>query len=157
MRRGCQVVAGFEEVHNSDCLQNTPIYFRNDYAKPTPIQAQAIPAIMSGRDVIGIAKTGSGKTLAFLVPLFRHVLDQPELDELDGPIGKTRWLTKFSFFQLWSWRRLENWLCKHGRRQTNSLMFMDCVLSVFMVAWAFRSKSLSSKEAPRFWCAHRDE
>ncbi|OTF79316.1 hypothetical protein BLA29_015185, partial [Euroglyphus maynei] len=33
---------------------------RNNYEKPTPIQCQAIPAIMSGRDLIGIAKTGSG-------------------------------------------------------------------------------------------------
>ena len=44
---------------------------------------------MSGRDLIGIAKTGSGKTLAFLLPMFRHILDQPELDEEDGPIGKS--------------------------------------------------------------------
>ncbi|VDN03008.1 unnamed protein product [Thelazia callipaeda] len=57
------------------------------YTKPTPIQSQAIPAIMCGRDVIGIAKTGSGKTLAFLLPMFRHILDQPELEEMDGPIG----------------------------------------------------------------------
>ncbi|WAQ96317.1 DDX46-like protein, partial [Mya arenaria] len=60
---------------------------RNHFDKPTPIQSQAIPAIMSGRDLIGIAKTGSGKTIAFLLPLFRHILDQPELDEEDGPIG----------------------------------------------------------------------
>lgn len=40
-----------------------------------------------GRDIIGIAKTGSGKTLAFLLPMFRHILDQPSLDESDGPIG----------------------------------------------------------------------
>ena len=58
------------------------------FEKPTPIQAQAIPAIMSGRDLIGIAKTGSGKTLAFLLPMFRHILDQPPLEETDGPIGK---------------------------------------------------------------------
>ena len=58
-----------------------------NFDKPTPIQAQAIPCIMSGRDVIGIAKTGSGKTLAFLLPLFRHVLDQPPLEEGDGPIA----------------------------------------------------------------------
>ena len=63
------------------------IYVRNNFESPTPIQAQAIPAIMSGRDLIGIAKTGSGKTLAFLLPMFRHILDQAELDEGDGPIG----------------------------------------------------------------------
>ena len=57
------------------------------YEKPTPIQAQAIPAIMTGRDLIGIARTGSGKTLAFLLPLFRHILDQPPLDYDDGPIS----------------------------------------------------------------------
>ncbi len=59
---------------------------KNNYEKPTPIQAQAIPAIMSGRDLIGIAKTGSGKTLAFLLPMLRHVLDQPPLDFEEGPI-----------------------------------------------------------------------
>lgn len=59
---------------------------KSNYEKPTPIQAQAIPAIMSGRDLIGIAKTGSGKTLAFLLPMLRHVLDQPPLQNDDGPI-----------------------------------------------------------------------
>ena len=39
---------------------------------------------------VGIAKTGSGKTLAFLIPMLRHVLDQPSLDRDDGPIGKTK-------------------------------------------------------------------
>lgn len=63
------------------------MHCRLDYKAPTPIQSQAIPAILSGRDVIGIAKTGSGKTLAFLLPMFRHIMDQPELDEMDGPIG----------------------------------------------------------------------
>ncbi|XP_059178010.1 probable ATP-dependent RNA helicase DDX46 [Physella acuta] len=60
---------------------------KHKYEKPTPIQAQAIPAIMSGRDVIGIAKTGSGKTLAFVLPMIRHILDQPPLEENDGPIA----------------------------------------------------------------------
>ncbi|KAK1062861.1 pre-mRNA processing RNA-helicase [Friedmanniomyces endolithicus] len=57
------------------------------YEKPTPIQSQTLPAIMSGRDTIGIAKTGSGKTVAYLLPMFRHIKDQPPLDKLDGPIG----------------------------------------------------------------------
>jgi ATP-dependent RNA helicase DDX46/PRP5 len=57
------------------------------YEKPTSIQAQAIPAIMSGRNVIGVAKTGSGKTIAFLLPMFRHIKDQRPLDPQDGPIS----------------------------------------------------------------------
>jgi ATP-dependent RNA helicase DDX46/PRP5 len=60
---------------------------KSNYLTPTPIQAQAIPAIMSGRDVIGIAKTGCGKTLSFLLPMFRHILAQPKLDRNDGPIA----------------------------------------------------------------------
>ncbi|KAI8053810.1 hypothetical protein BDF22DRAFT_438898 [Syncephalis plumigaleata] len=57
------------------------------YEKPTPIQAQGIPAILGGRDVIGIAKTGSGKTMAFLLPMFRHIKDQRPLGMMEGPIA----------------------------------------------------------------------
>src|ERR1700728_4046651 len=60
---------------------------RLNYVAPTSIQAQAIPAIMSGRDVIGVAKTGSGKTIAFLLPLFRHIKDQRPLEQMEGPIA----------------------------------------------------------------------
>ncbi|CAB3406902.1 unnamed protein product [Caenorhabditis bovis] len=72
-----------------------------NYTKPTPIQTQAIPSIMSGRDVIGIAKTGSGKTLAFLLPMFRHILDQPELEEGDGPIAVIMAPTRELAMQTW--------------------------------------------------------
>ncbi|OMO61733.1 hypothetical protein CCACVL1_23299 [Corchorus capsularis] len=58
-----------------------------NYEKPMPIQAQALPTIMSGRDCIGIAKTGSGKTLAFVLPMLRHIKDQPPVVSGDGPIG----------------------------------------------------------------------
>jgi ATP-dependent RNA helicase DDX46/PRP5 len=57
------------------------------YKEPFPIQKQAIPCIMMGRNVIGIAKTGSGKTLAFILPMFRHIMDQRPLAEGDGPIA----------------------------------------------------------------------
>jgi ATP-dependent RNA helicase DDX46/PRP5 len=57
------------------------------FEKPMPIQAQALPIIMSGRDCIGIGKTGSGKTLAFVLPMLRHVKDQPPVVPGDGPIG----------------------------------------------------------------------
>jgi len=61
---------------------------RQNFAAPFPIQRQALPAIMSGRDVIGIAKTGSGKTLAFVLPMIRHILDQDPLEKGEsGPIG----------------------------------------------------------------------
>jgi len=60
---------------------------RLNYTAPTSIQAQAIPAIMSGRDVIGVAKTGSGKTIAFLLPLFRHIKDQRPLEQMEGPVA----------------------------------------------------------------------
>ncbi len=42
-----------------------------NYVEPTPIQAQAIPLILSGRDVLGIAQTGTGKTAAFGLPLLQ--------------------------------------------------------------------------------------
>ncbi|GFZ13805.1 P-loop containing nucleoside triphosphate hydrolases superfamily protein [Actinidia rufa] len=57
------------------------------YEKPTPIQCQALPIVLSGRDIIGIAKTGSGKTAAFVLPMIVHVMDQPELEKEEGPIG----------------------------------------------------------------------
>lgn len=47
---------------------------RNAYAVPTPIQSAAIPAALSGRDLIGIAQTGTGKTLAFALPLVERML-----------------------------------------------------------------------------------
>jgi ATP-dependent RNA helicase DDX42 len=46
-----------------------------EFSTPTPIQSQAIPCLLSGRDVIGIAMTGSGKTMAYLIPAIVHVLE----------------------------------------------------------------------------------
>eukprot|EP01134_Creolimax_fragrantissima_P004084 CFRG4084T1 len=57
------------------------------FTTPTPIQSQAVPVAMSGRDVIGMAKTGSGKTAAFIFPMIVHIMDQPELDVGEGPIA----------------------------------------------------------------------
>tara|TARA_B110000977_G_scaffold185053_1_gene249485 strand:+ start:29058 stop:32429 length:3372 start_codon:yes stop_codon:yes gene_type:complete len=60
---------------------------RSGFDKPTPIQSQALPVIMSGRDCVGVAKTGSGKTLAYILPMLRHCKDQPALKNGDGPIA----------------------------------------------------------------------
>ena len=47
------------------------------FARPTPIQAQAIPAAMAGKDLLACAMTGSGKTAAFLLPIVHRLIDKP--------------------------------------------------------------------------------
>ena len=47
------------------------------YQKPTPIQLQAIPAALSGRDILGLAQTGTGKTAAFVLPLLNRLMARP--------------------------------------------------------------------------------
>ena len=43
------------------------------YTEPTPIQAQAIPSLLEGHDLLGCAKTGTGKTAAFALPILQHL------------------------------------------------------------------------------------
>jgi ATP-dependent RNA helicase RhlE len=47
------------------------------YTIPTPIQLQAIPPILQGRDIIGLAQTGTGKTAAFVLPILQHLRQNP--------------------------------------------------------------------------------
>jgi ATP-dependent RNA helicase RhlE len=47
------------------------------YTKPTPIQQQAIPVAMEGRDVLGLAQTGTGKTAAFALPILHRLASGP--------------------------------------------------------------------------------
>ncbi|CAJ1358472.1 unnamed protein product [Effrenium voratum] len=84
---------------------------KRDYEKPFPIQMQAMPALMCGRDVIGVAQTGSGKTLAYLLPLIRHILDQAPLANGDGPVGFVVAPTRELALQI---QREANVFCKAG-------------------------------------------
>src|SRR3954467_11946872 len=47
------------------------------FARPTPIQAEAVPAALAGKDVLASAMTGSGKTAAFLLPILHRLIDRP--------------------------------------------------------------------------------
>ena len=46
-----------------------------NYEKPTPIQEKAIPHLLQGRDLLGLAQTGTGKTAAFALPLLQLLTD----------------------------------------------------------------------------------
>ncbi|HIP73989.1 MAG TPA: DEAD/DEAH box helicase, partial [Anaerolineae bacterium] len=47
------------------------------YTEPTPIQEQAIPVILQGKDVLGLAQTGTGKTAAFALPILQRLSTGP--------------------------------------------------------------------------------
>jgi ATP-dependent RNA helicase DeaD len=57
------------------------------YEEPTPIQAEAIPVLAGGRDLIGQAGTGTGKTAAFALPLLHRLLESPAPKGSAGPRG----------------------------------------------------------------------
>jgi ATP-dependent RNA helicase RhlE len=51
------------------------------YSKPTPVQEQAIPMILQGRDLLGCAQTGTGKTAAFAIPLLQLMHQKKQIDD----------------------------------------------------------------------------
>jgi ATP-dependent RNA helicase RhlE len=54
---------------------------QNHFNTPTPIQEQAIPAILKNKDILGIAKTGSGKSASFVLPILANLEEQPKLKD----------------------------------------------------------------------------
>lgn len=71
------VLAEYEPKHQFEnfdiCIELKRNIEKKQYSLPTPIQDETIPAILEGRDIIGIANTGTGKTAAFLIPLINKV------------------------------------------------------------------------------------
>lgn len=66
----------FEDFNINLALKTNII--KKGYLIPTPIQDIAIPFVLEGRDVVGVANTGTGKTAAFLIPLLDKILKNPE-------------------------------------------------------------------------------
>ncbi len=66
------VASGFDSLHlHPDILKGIR---HAGFLQPTPIQSEAIPVVLSGRDLIGSAQTGTGKTAAFLLPILHRLL-----------------------------------------------------------------------------------
>jgi ATP-dependent RNA helicase RhlE len=59
---------------------------KENYITPTPIQVQAIPAVLAGKDLLGCAQTGTGKTAAFAVPIIQRLSEQPKNPNTKGRI-----------------------------------------------------------------------
>lgn len=98
----------------------------NGYEEPTPIQAETIPGVLAGKDIIGQAQTGTGKTAAFGLPILQNVdLDNPNIQAII--ISPTRELaaqTQAEIFKLGKYKKAKVQVVYGGsdiRRQINAL------------------------------------
>jgi ATP-dependent RNA helicase RhlE len=66
------LISKFSELPISQYLQER--LFTNNFHTPTPVQSSAIPAALTGKDLLATAQTGTGKTLAFLIPIAERLL-----------------------------------------------------------------------------------
>ena len=66
------MISKFSELPISQYLRER--LFTNHFQTPTPVQSSAIPAALSGKDLLATAQTGTGKTLAFLIPIAERLL-----------------------------------------------------------------------------------
>ena len=60
------------------------------YTYPTPIQEEAIPLALAGRDLIGLAQTGTGKTAGFTLPIIHNLISTPLTDTNGEPVHRVR-------------------------------------------------------------------
>jgi len=72
----------FEELNLAPAILKAVL--EQGYDTPTPIQAQAIPAVLAGSDLLGGAQTGTGKTAAFTLPLLQRLSSEPRLTNRRG-------------------------------------------------------------------------
>ena len=72
----------FEELNLAPAILKAVL--EHGYDTPTPIQAQAIPAVLAGSDLLGGAQTGTGKTAAFVLPMLQRLTNEPRLTNRRG-------------------------------------------------------------------------
>ena len=85
------------------------------YITPTPIQDQAIPWVLEGRDLIGMANTGTGKTAAFLIPLIEKVLkDRNQKVLIISPTRELAAQTKDELYSFTNGLQIYSALCIGG-------------------------------------------
>ena len=75
-------IMNFEELNLAPAILKAVL--EQGYDSPTPIQAQAIPAVLAGSDLLGGAQTGTGKTAAFTLPLLQRLHTEPRLTNRRG-------------------------------------------------------------------------
>ena len=64
-------ITSFADLGIAEPLQRA--LHKENYQTPTPIQAQAIPLLLAGKDLLGVAQTGTGKTAAFALPILQKL------------------------------------------------------------------------------------
>ncbi|MBM3760593.1 MAG: DEAD/DEAH box helicase [Acidobacteria bacterium] len=98
---------------------------RNQFVTPTPVQAQAIPPILDGRDVVATAQTGTGKTLAFSIPVIERLAALPRTKRIKVLIlSPTRELAiqiDEAFRQLASGMRIRTAVVVGGMKESKQL------------------------------------
>ncbi|CAI8027584.1 Probable ATP-dependent RNA helicase DDX52 [Geodia barretti] len=92
-------VASFADLYEH---YNLPSYLRRNvasagYLKPTPIQMQAIPLMLHGREVLACAPTGSGKTAAFIIPILVHLKEPAKVGFRAVIVSPTRELAQQTY------------------------------------------------------------
>ena len=80
--QGAMISMKFQDLHIIEPILSALI--AKEYEAPTPIQIEAIPLLLEGKDILGSAQTGTGKTAAFAIPILQRLYiekhDQSERD-----------------------------------------------------------------------------
>ena len=113
----------FSELNLCSALRNNLV--KNEFVTPTPVQAQAIPPILEGRDVVATAQTGTGKTLAFSIPVLNALAAVPRSKSIKVLIlSPTRELAiqiDVAFRQLAEGMRIRTAVVVGGMSESNQL------------------------------------